>query len=226
MKTQYLNRLPHIAPIGATFFVTLRLADSLPQSFVNTLKAQLEAEITRLKKEYPGDMKRIRDARKRNFGKYDHQLDTHPYGKCYLKQTEVAEIVATKMLKYDGSLYDLQAYSIMPNHVHVLFSMAVQVVDEQGVWPDEIPEDYVQLDKVMKLIKGGSSYTANRHLGRSGKFWFKDSYDHYVRKEEERLNIASYILQNPVKAGLAKKWEAWPFNYCKSSLLDELLFRT
>lgn len=226
MKTQYLNRLPHIAPIGATFFVTFRLADSLPRSFVNALKAELEAETTRLKKEHPGDIQRIRDARKRNFGKYDHQLDTQPYGTCYLRQPEVAEIVAAKMRAYDGSIYDLQAYSIMPNHVHVLFSMATQVVDEHGIWRDEVPEDYVQLDKVMQLIKGGSAFSSNKHLGRSGKFWFKDSYDHYVRKEEEWLNIAMYILQNPVKAGLAKKWEAWPFNFCKPSLLDHLLFRT
>jgi len=226
MKTQYINRLPHIAPIGATFFVTFRLADSLPQSFVNALKVELEAEITRLKKEFPGDLQRIRDARKRNFGKYDHQLDNQPYGVCYLRQSEVAEIVAAKMREYDGTLFDLQAYSIMPNHVHVLFSMAIQIVDEHGIWPDEIPEHYVQLDKVMQLIKGGSSYSANRHLGRSGKFWFKDSYDHYIRKEEEWLNIAMYILQNPVKAGLAKKWEAWPFNFCKPDLLDRLLYRT
>ncbi len=226
MKTQYLNRLPHIAPIGATFFVTFRLADSLPQSFVNALKAELEAEITRLKKEFPGNTQRIRDARARNFGKYDHQLDTQPYGECHLRQADVAEIVAEKMRALDGSLYDLQAYSIMPNHVHVLFSMATQVVDDQGVWPEEIPEHYVQLDKVMQLIKGGSSYSINRHLGRSGKFWFKDSYDHYVRKEEEWLNIALYILQNPVKAGLAKKWDAWPFNYCSPYLLDRLMFRS
>jgi len=226
MKTQYQNRLPHITPIGATFFVTFRMADSLPQSFVNQLKAELESEISSIKKEFPGDIQRIRDARKRNFGKYDHQLDTQPYGACYLRQPEVAEIVANKLREYDGLLYDLQAYSIMPNHVHILFSMATQVVDSNGFWPEEIPDHYLQLDKVMQLIKGGSSYSINRYLGRSGKFWFKDSYDHYVRKEDEWLNITNYILKNPIKAGLAKKWEDWPFNFCKPQVLDLLMFRS
>ena len=226
MKIQYHNHLPHIAPIGATFFVTFRLVDSLPQSIVNALKAELATEVAHLKKEFPDSAQRIRDARKRNFGKYDHQLDTQPYGACYLKQPDVAEIAIAKLREYDGSLYDLQSYCIMPNHVHVLFSMAAQVVDQQGIWLEETPEHYVQLDKVMQLIKGGSSYSINRHLGRTGKLWFKDSYDHYVRNEQEWLNIAHYILQNPLKAGLTEKWEAWPFNFCKPNLLEHLLFRT
>ncbi|MBP6826385.1 MAG: hypothetical protein KA165_07490, partial [Saprospiraceae bacterium] len=137
----------------------------------------------------------------------------------------VAEIVIAKMREYDESLFDLQAFCIMPNHVHVLFSMAPQVTGCNEFWPDDTPGDYVQLDEIMHRIKGGSAYLANRHLGRTGKFWFKDSYDHYVRNEQEWLKIAWYILQNPVKAGLAEKWELWPFNFCKPELLEYLLFR-
>jgi len=226
MKTHYRNRLPHIAPIGATFFVTFRLVDALPQSVVLTLKAALESEISRLKKEFPNDyIQRIPDARKRNFVKYDHQLDIQPYGACYLEQPEIAGIVAAKMIEFDGTCYDLQTYCIMPNHVHVLFSMATQLFDNQGNWLEEIPEGYTQLDKIMHLIKGGSSFLVNRKLERSGKLWFKDSYDHYVRNEKEWLNIAAYILRNPVKAGLANKWDSWPFSFCKPALLEHLMFR-
>ena len=226
MKTHYRNRLPHIAPVGATFFVTFRLVDALPQSVVLALKASLESEINRLKKEFPNDyIQRIPDARKRNFGKYDRQLDMQPYGACYLKEPEIAEIVAEKMCEYDGTYYDLQTYCIMPNHVHVLFSMSVQVIDNQCIWREDVPEDYIQLDKVMHRIKGGSSFIANRKLGRTGKFWFKDSYDHYVRNEKEWLNIAAYIIQNPVKARLSDKWESWPYSFCKPALLEHLMFR-
>jgi putative transposase len=226
MKTQYHNRLPHIAPIGATFFVTFRLVDALPQQVVRALKAELETEIAQLKKDFPNDyIQRIRDVRKRNFGKYDHQLDAQPFGACYLRETGAAEIVINRMREYDNKLYNLQAFCIMPNHVHVLFSMAPQMTDRAGLWLDDTPEDYVQLDEVMQLIKGGSAYLVNRHLGRTGNLWFKDSYDHYVRNEKEWLNIALYILQNPVKAGLTDKWESWPFNFCKPDLLEHLLFR-
>jgi len=103
--------------------------------------------------------------------------------------------------------------------------MATQLFDNQGNWLEEMPEGYTQLDKIMHLIKGGSSFLVNRKLERSGKLWFKDSYDHYVRNEKEWLNIAAYILRNPVKAGLANKWDSWPFSFCKPALLEHLMFR-
>jgi REP element-mobilizing transposase RayT len=225
MKTDYQNRLPHIAPLGATFFVTFRMADALPQKLVLALKTSLEIETNQIQKEFPGDKQRIRDARKRHFAGFDHQLDKNPYGACYLRKPEVAKIVIDKILEYDGSLFDLQAYTIMPNHVHVLFSMARQIFEKNENCLNEAPEHYVQLDKVMHLIKGGSSILINQHLGRTGRFWFKDSYDHFVRKESEWLNIANYILRNPDKAGLVKHPGDWPFSFCQAELLDQLLFR-
>jgi REP element-mobilizing transposase RayT len=225
MKTVYKNRLPHIAPLGATFFVTFRLADSLPQEVVQTLKSSLDTEIKRVKEDFPQDYAhRIRDSRKRNFRKFDHQLDEKSYGACQLRLAEVARILVEKLQEFEGELYDLQAFCIMPNHVHVLLNLNVQVVDKNGIWPEEAPENYVQLDKIMQLIKGGSAYAINRCLGRTGKLWFKDSYDHFVRSEQEWINIVNYILQNPVKANLVLKWEAWPFSYCKPNVLNRLLY--
>lgn len=222
MKTNYRNRLPHIAPVGATFFLTFRLADSLPQSMVQRLKTELENELKQIKTNFPGSKKHEKDARKRYFGKFDHQLDNHPYGICHLKHPEVANILMRKLHEYHQKLYDLHAYCIMPNHVHILINMATQWADKEGNWSDIIPEHYVPLDKVMQLIKGGSAFSIHKYLGKTGKLWFKDSYDHYVRTEAEWLNITRYILQNPVKAGLASRWEDWPYRYCRPDLLDKL----
>ena len=45
-----------------------------------------------------------------------------------------------------------------------------------------------------------------------GSFWQAESYDHVVRNGElER--IISYVLENPVKAGLVEDWEQWPYTY-------------
>ena len=101
-----------------------------------------------------------------------------------------------------------------------MFSIVKQVIDVHECCLDEIPDQYVQFDKVMQRIKEGSSVLINQHLGRTGRFWFKDSYDHFVRNENEWLNIGNYILQNPVKAGLVKHWKDWTFNYCQAYLLD------
>lgn len=215
MKIEYRNRLPHIAPIGATFFVTFRLIDALPRSVIAALRQEMEAEIRILEQEKPANYKQlIRNAHKRYFGKYDHQLDTKPYGTCYLRQPAVSTIVEDKLKEWNGKYYQLQAYCIMPNHVHVLLNFAAQIKEEDEYRISMASTDYKQLDDVMQLIKGGSSYQINRLLERFGKFWAKDSYDHYVRNEREWGNIVRYILNNPVQAGLVKNWEDWRFSYC------------
>ena len=217
MKTLYKNRLPHIAPLGATFFVTFRLADSLPITVIQSLKAEFEQKCQQLKKEKPPNLQaRIRDERKRYFGKFDHQLDTLRYGNCYLNQPEIAQIVAQKLHEFDKVHYNLHAYCIMPNHVHVLLDTSQQLIIEEEIFEEDAAPQYVQLHDIMRLIKGGSARFANVALGRKGTFWMKDSYDHYVRNEKEWGNIITYILNNPVNAGLVNDWQEWRFSYCKA----------
>ena len=219
IKTYYKNRLPHLAPVGATFFVTFRLADSLPQTIVRAMREELEARNQELKKDKKHYKKRLYEEYKRYYAKYDHQLDDKPYGECYLRRPEIARIVADKLHEFDGDFYDLHAYCIMPNHVHMLIDTMQQLILPGYSIPNEIPGNYVQLDKIMKRIKGGSARLANLALGRSDTFWQKDSYDHFVRDEQEWRNIIAYILNNPVKAGLVEHWNAWPFTYVKADLL-------
>lgn len=44
MTTLYRRNLPHIHPTGATFFVTFRLAGSLPQEVIERLRQEFQAE--------------------------------------------------------------------------------------------------------------------------------------------------------------------------------------
>ncbi len=220
MKSEYRNRLPHIAPPGATFFVTFRQDDSLPQHIVKELKRKFEQEIDQIEQDNPPDKDlRIQAARERNFGRFEHQLDTAPYGSCRLKEAAVAQILIERLMQYHGSTYEMQAYCIMPNHVHLLFSLALQMRNADGSWRAEVPEYYIQLDKVMQLIKGGSSREINKYLGVPGPFWAKDSYDHYIRNDREWLRILAYILHNPVKAGLVSEWSKWANTYVDSNVL-------
>lgn len=115
----------------------------------------------------------------------------------------------------DRQYYDLHAYCIMPNHVHILIDTKQQLEQINNDFIADIPEGYVQLDKIMQLIKGSIARYANLALGRTGKFWQRDSYDHYIRNEKEWQNILAYILNNPVKAGLVKDWENWPYTFYK-----------
>lgn len=218
MKTYHQSRLPHILPIGATFFISYRLADSLPRSIVKKLEKELADEIQVLKKISREDLDvEISKAKKRYFGKFDKQLDIEPFGSCYLQMPEVANLVKDSLFKKDGEWYELLAFCIMPNHVHVLLDMSMQHYNEHNGIKTvvELEKKYVQLDKIMKQIKGSSARYINMLLNRSGALWQKDSYDRFVRNEKEWINIVNYILENPVKAGLVNKWEDWPFSYYK-----------
>lgn len=125
MKTIYKNRLPHIAPVGASFFITFRLADALPTSLVISMKQELELIKENLKREFPADWKmHLLAEQKGMFGKYEHQLENEPFGECLLKNTTAANITVEKLRAYDGQYYDLWAFCIMPNHVHVLLDFS------------------------------------------------------------------------------------------------------
>jgi len=217
IKTHYRNRLPHIAPIGATFFVTFRLGDSLPQTVFRELSRKLREEKLLMKRKTSASDKEKRiDFHQSFFKKYEYQLDGNRYGTCHLRDPEVAQILVERLHKFDGELYELQAYCIMPNHVHLLMGFWPQAVDQKGFYKIVLEEEYRQLDWVMKQIKGGSSYLINKHLGRKGPLWAKDSYDHFIRDDQSWGRIIDYIVNNPVKAGLVGKPEEWSFTYVKN----------
>jgi putative DNA methylase len=66
----------------------------------------------------------------------------------------------------------------------------------------------------MHSLKSYTAHEANRMLNRSGAFWQTESYDHWVRDDDELERIALYILENPVKAGLVDRPEAWKWSSC------------
>src|SRR5680860_1684462 len=84
IKIIYKNQLPHIAPVGAIFFVTFRLGDSLPVKLVKEMRIKMDASIKKLEQKKPYRYKlMIQKQRKIFFKNYDHQLDVFPYG-CLL----------------------------------------------------------------------------------------------------------------------------------------------
>ena len=88
-------------------------------------------------------------------------------------------------------LYDLLAWVVMANHVHIV------------IYPN------VALSKITRSIKGFSARRANAILQRTGPFWMEESYDHWVRSETELDRIVQYIEGNPIAAGLCDKPEDW-----------------
>jgi putative transposase len=121
----------------------------------------------------------------------DRQLDAATSGPMFLRQEEIARLIVQSLHRgAELGHYKLGPYVVMANHVHVLL----------------LPK--IPADQLMKSIKGYTAREANRLLGRTGEpFWQKESYDHWVRNEEEWERIAKYIENNPVKARLVKRAE-------------------
>ena len=223
IKTEYYNRLPHIAPVGASFFVTFRLSDSLPQHVIKALKKEMHIAVNRVKLGQPKDRNdHIIEIKKIYFTNFEHPLDDKIYGECYLSMPDIAQIIKNKLHSLDGVQYDLIAYCIMPNHVHMLVDFSIQIVDANGFYHLDIPENYTQLSSVMKMIKGGSAYESNKVLERNGSFWYKDSYDRYIRDEKDYWNVINYIIHNPVKANLVEKWNEYEGTFVKKEVLMKL----
>lgn len=215
MKTFYRRNLPHILPIGATFFVTFRLQGSLPFGFMQKLTEDFEAKVFEIRTSFWLDPEaEIYRQQKIFFKRFDEALDKVYNEVRHLENRKVAQVVIKKIHQYDGELYDLLSYCIMPNHVHLLIDTSIQLEDIKNESEINI-EKYVQLDKIMKLIKGGSSNEVNKILGRKGTFWQRESYDHYVRDNKELRNIIWYIVRNPVKGKLVLDWMDFEYTYWK-----------
>jgi type I restriction enzyme R subunit/putative DNA methylase len=131
----------------------------------------------------------------------DRYLDRARGGPLYLAQEPIARLLVASLQR--GVLlghYDLGAYVIMANHVHVLL----------------LPK--VSPSRLLCSVKGATARQANRILGRTGEaFWQAESYDHWVRDESEWRKIANYIEDNPVKAGLVVRAEDYQWSSAAKS---------
>jgi putative transposase len=101
----------------------------------------------------------------------------------------------------------------MSNHVHALLDFSIQLPKDRNAPFDETK--YVQLDTVMKHIKGPSAMRINQMSKWSGAFWQPESYDRYIRNEKHLFQAQEYTYLNPVKAGICKDWRDYPFTYVK-----------
>ena len=101
------------------------------------------------------------------------------------------------------------------NHVHVVFTPLPMRSSKTDNTTQTNSLCYNTLSTIMQSLKGYTARKANLLLGRSGPFWQHESYDHVIRDPSEWQRIVTYVLNNPVKAGLVDTWEKWQWSYCR-----------
>jgi putative transposase len=197
-KIYYAKKLPHIQPLEETFFITYRLVDSIPLSRIkefNEIAIQRKRIIKTPEQKY--------NEEKRHFGLIDNCLDKSRNEPYWLKEDEIAKIVADSLHFCAEKFYKLWCYCIMPNHVHLVITTL---------------QDAPPLYTILQKHKRYTAVECNKILNRTGKFWTHESYDHIVRNSDEFNNIVFYTINNPVKAGFVKAWKDWKWTYLNPEL--------
>jgi REP element-mobilizing transposase RayT len=179
--------LPHWEVDDAIYFITYRLADSLPALVVENLELEHQALIRSIGDETAVQRLSVRRQYLRRLNAY---LDDS-HGRCHLNNRDVAQLVVDNWKHFDHERYRLIAWCVMPNHVHVVMRHF------KGK----------ELKKTIHSWKSWTSNRANEILGLEGRFWFRDYYDYCVRSERELQRIVEYVLNNPRQIGL----KDWPF---------------
>ncbi len=182
----YVRHLPHWRQDGATYFVTYRLHDSLPQAKLREL-ADYRREWER---QHPNpDEKCWEDLLRETMRRVDQWLDQGA-GACHLKEAAHARIAGDAMHYFDGERYELGCYVVMPNHVHAIVRPLVC---------DEEP-----LERILQSWKRHIALQINRSRGTTGMLWQEESFDRIIRDEEHLWRAIQYIGANPEKARLTR----------------------
>jgi REP element-mobilizing transposase RayT len=210
------GNLPHWFQPGVTYFITFRTADSLPVKVVQLwlrrrddwlqrhgIEACTVAGGTRRSQithpngtrrvpatDWAAELQKLPLAKQREFHdlfsrEFMEHLD-RGHGECVLKRSDLAKIVADNFRHNDGQQYLLGDFVIMPNHVHVLVGLLGEI----------------DLERQCTSWKKYTATQINRVLGRRGRFWQEETFDHLVRSSEQFDGLRRYIAENPIKAGL------------------------
>jgi REP element-mobilizing transposase RayT len=173
MRPHSRGRLPHWRVDAAVYFITFRLRDSIPREIARQLFEDRERMLRACSTTF--ERARLDTA----FAiRMDLELD-RCLGSCVLR--EHGELVANALRHFHRERYELHAWCVMPNHVHVLIHVTVG---------DDVP----------KIVHAWKSYIA--HKIDRGTIWQREYFDRVVRSPQEFANTAAYIRDNPAKAGL------------------------
>lgn len=177
------NHLPHWQQEGASYFVTWRLTDSLPKALLDLHYHECEQWI-RLHP-VPWDETTEKEYHQLFSTRMDQWLD-RGHGSCILRTPAHAEVVAGALHHFESERVALISFVVMPNHVHVLFTLKPE-------W---------KLEEMIHSWKRHSANEINRQCGDTGALWMKDYFDRLIRDRAHLNNCVRYIRNNPTKARL------------------------
>ena len=189
--TVYYRHLPHWRQDNATYFVTFRLDDALPQCKLDELQAirrdwEAHHPPPRSNQDWESYARQVTV-------KAERWLDAG-HGACHFAEWRFAEVLREAILFFHEERYLVSCFTIMPNHCHLVIRP----------FPDHA------LEKILQVCKGYAASQVNRMLGEKGSLWQEESYDRIVRDDEHLYKVVQYIGRNPGRAGIPREqWVRW-----------------
>ena len=195
------QKLPHWVQPNVSYFITFRLADAVPMA----LQRQWEYErgIWLALHPQPWSDEEATDYRQRFTERMEAWLD-QGMGSCCLRHPQLRTFAAQAIAAFDDQRHDLDAWVIMPNHVHLITK----------------PRSGEDVFKLIGGMKSASARRINSTMNQVGKaLWMEDCYNRIVRDGEALFAYRRYIAANPKMANL----RAEAFTLIENHLLDPRL---
>ena len=184
------TNLPHWFQPGVSYFVTFRTEDSIPADVTRRWHAQLASWLLTHGINLGGpDWKTQFDELPTSLRREFHETFSRQYmesldkglGACVLRQPELSTIVADSLFHFDTDRYHLGDFVVMPNHVHLIVCLLGET----------------DIESQCTSWKRFTAKKINHALGKSGRFWQEESFDHLIRSAEQFAAIQQYIARNP-----------------------------
>lgn len=233
MKIPVLPTLPYPASFRGVYFVTLRLRDALPRSFGQNLGLQYYHKQLEFAGKPDAELL-THQVRKKLFSRFEEALDLEKYGPAYFREPSLAKLIGNTIL--DSSEYVVHAYSILPNHVHLLLEF-----QEPGSGVLEIDSfeqiDYKPLREAVRTFQEATESAVQEalrtldkpeHIGvfqhhnpqgvpaPETELWHEQSFDFQIPDKFSFEKTRRYILLNAANAHLVDNWSAWPFLFWRT----------
>ena len=146
---------------------------------------------------------RLNGFRYKGCHRYFVTICTHQKSLIFTDKDIVALCKTVLEKKSQDMRFTVWAYCFMPDHLHLLLEGSTLDAD---------------LKKFVTSFKQVSGYRYSRNVAQNqspqgiSKLWQPSFYDHVLRKEEDLVAVARYILNNPVRKGLAEHYREYPFS--------------
>jgi REP element-mobilizing transposase RayT len=176
-----LRNLPHWQQPGATYFITFRLADALPQALLAEIRERRNVWLGLHPP--PWDNRTAAEYSRRFLHAVQRRLDAG-LGLCWLRDPRNSLIVEDTIRHFDGDRYALDAFVVMPNHVHLLVQ----------------PAEGILVNDLLRSWKTYSARIINQRMNCRGVFWMDEYFDHAVRRWRHMERFRQYIQNNPKRS--------------------------